>query len=126
MKHAKLRPNLVLYSAISLALVSATNVFLTHWCPWEIESPNSLVYFAYALLPVAVFIDPHPKDKVWIFWMTISISYLRMALLVLPDMLSIRGSGTHIVVRCVEPILVTVIALTCCMVASWRRFSKPA
>jgi hypothetical protein len=126
MKDAKLRPNLVLYTAISVALVSAGSVFLTYWCPWTIELPNSLVYFAYALFPVAVFIDPHPKDKVWIYWITISISFLRVALLVLPDMLSIWGSEMHFVVRCVEPVLVVVISLTCCTVASWRRFTKLA
>jgi hypothetical protein len=111
----------------ALFMVSSSTLFLRHWIPWMIEVPNWLIYVGYGFIAISGFLDPYPEAREWIFRGTILVCVLRQALLLIePNTLPISLSDSPLVVKCVEPIVVLLIALTCFTHALWHRLITEA
>ena len=115
-----------IYTILALALVSSAILFVGQWCPWAVAMPSWLVFVGYALLSISVFLDPHPKDKMRIFWIASSVSFLRMMLFLFTDLFPVFWNNFRFIVDYVEAGLVLFAALACCSVALWRRLQRVA
>jgi hypothetical protein len=113
-----------IYTLISLMLVIGATIFTEFWCPWMIVIPSKLVFAGYGFLAVSAFLNPNLKDRAWIYCLAVSVSVLRMILIIFPYNISISWNSFDSIVKYAEPAVVMFIGLASFTFALWRRFIK--
>jgi hypothetical protein len=85
-----------------------------------ITIPSNLIFVGYGFLAASAFLNSNLKGKTRIYWVAVSLGFLRMILMVFMK----PWDSYDFTVKYAEPAFVVFIGLTCLTIALWRRFIK--